>query len=282
MRTGCSLTVCRSLLPGGGGWDGVCSRGVSTPGGSAPGGWCLLLGGVSTPMGVCSQGGGVCSQGGVCSRVGGMSALGGVCSRGGACLLQGVSAQGVGAHVCSGGCLLPGGGVCSRGCLLWGGCLLQGVGVFTPRGQGLLLGVGVVSAPGGSVCSRGVSARWGCLLPGGCLLQGVSASGGVCSRGVCLLQGVSTPRGSVCSGGWHPSMHQGRHPLCEQNDKQVQKYYLGHNFIAAGKKNPSILKVHRVNAAPKSMQHPTGMNSCLQLQLKDNQKLATERPMNKQ
>ena len=26
-----------------------------------------------------------------------------------------------------------------------------------------------------------------------------------------------------------------RHPLCEQNDKQVYKYYLGHNFVAAGK-----------------------------------------------
>ena len=25
------------------------------------------------------------------------------------------------------------------------------------------------------------------------------------------------------------------HPPCEQNDKQVQKYYLGHNFFAAGK-----------------------------------------------
>ena len=23
-------------------------------------------------------------------------------------------------------------------------------------------------------------------------------------------------------------------PPCEQNDKQVQKYYLGHNFVAAG------------------------------------------------
>ena len=23
-------------------------------------------------------------------------------------------------------------------------------------------------------------------------------------------------------------------PPCEQNDKQMQKYYLGHNFVAAG------------------------------------------------
>ena len=69
MRTGRSLTVCRSLLPGG----DV----------SAPGGMCLL------PGGFCS---------------GGVSAPGGVCSWG--CLLPGgVSAPRGG--VCSGGCLLP-------------------------------------------------------------------------------------------------------------------------------------------------------------------------------
>ena len=57
MRTGRSLTVCRSLLPG-----GV----------SAPGGRCLLWGGV------CS--GGVCLLWGVCVCSGGcVSALGGVC-----------------------------------------------------------------------------------------------------------------------------------------------------------------------------------------------------------
>ena len=65
------------------------------------------------------------------------------------------------------------------------------------------------------------------LLPGGCLLRG----------GWCLLLGgVSAPGGSVPGGGGHPSMHRGRHPPCEQNDKQVQKYYLGHNFVAAGNK----------------------------------------------
>ena len=90
MRTGHSLTVCRSLLPGGGGGWVSAPGGVSAPEGSAPGegvsAWgCLLLGGV------CSWG--VSAPGGVCSW--GVSALGGCC------LLLGV---------CSwGGCLLPGG-----------------------------------------------------------------------------------------------------------------------------------------------------------------------------
>ena len=77
MRTGRSLTVCRSLLRG-----GVCSRGW---------GW----------------GGGDCSGGGVCSRGvsaswGGVSAPRGVSALGG-CLLWGMSALGR-------GCLLRGGG----------------------------------------------------------------------------------------------------------------------------------------------------------------------------
>ena len=77
MRTGRSLTVCCSLLPGGGGF---CSRGE---GGVCSGGWSLLPGGcllqmgllwgVSAPRG-CLLLGGVCSQGGV-------SVPGGVCSR---------------------------------------------------------------------------------------------------------------------------------------------------------------------------------------------------------
>ena len=52
MRTGRSLTVCRSLLPGGGGRGCVCSGGDLLQGVSASGG-CLLQGGV------CSQGGGI-------------------------------------------------------------------------------------------------------------------------------------------------------------------------------------------------------------------------------
>ena len=99
MRTGRSLTVCRSLLPRGGVCcgggcllpgvsvpGGVCSggsapRGVSAPGVSAPRG-CLLLGGCLFPLG---------------------------------CLLWGVSAPGR--------CLL-------RGCLLWGGVCSRGAGIL--------------------------------------------------------------------------------------------------------------------------------------------------------
>ena len=84
MRTGRSLTVCCSLLPGG----------VSA------------LGGVCSPEGVCSGG---CSQGGVCSRG---SAPGG-------CLLWGVCLGGGG--VCSGGCPLWGVSVPRRSALGGGG-----------------------------------------------------------------------------------------------------------------------------------------------------------------
>ena len=81
MRTGRSLTVCRSLLPGGGSF---CSGGCLLPGGGVCSGRCLHWGGVC--LGVSAPGGG--------SAPGGMSApggvyLGGVCSRG-ACLLWGV------------------------------------------------------------------------------------------------------------------------------------------------------------------------------------------------
>ena len=75
----------------------------------------------------------------------------------------------------------------------------------------------------GVVCSGG----W-CLLPGG-LLQGGggwSATGGWSApRGWCLL-----PGGSALGG----CLPQTCPPPCEQNNKQVQKYYLGHNFVAAG------------------------------------------------
>ena len=105
------------------------------------------------------------------------------------------------------------GGVCSGGCLLWG-CLLQGV------------------------CSQGVSA------------PGVSALGGVCSWGVCSRGGVSAPGGVCLLPGESASVPSGippppPHP-CEQNDKQVQKYYLGHNFVAAGNNSdvPDLLLIY--------------------------------------
>ena len=88
MRTGHSLTVCRSLLPGGGteclvwggvwsGGVGVCSRGHVWSGGSLV--WGCLVWGVSGPRGV-SGPEGVWSQG--VSALGGLL-QGGVCSRGG-------------------------------------------------------------------------------------------------------------------------------------------------------------------------------------------------------
>ena len=119
IRTGRSLTVCRSLLLGGGCLlpGGVCSGGICSGGGGVCSRGCLLLGGL------CSQGG-FCSHRGFCS--GGVSALGGVCSQGG---------------VCSGLCLLPGGVSAPRGV-----CLLPGVSA--PRGCLLPWGV----------CSKGVSA----------------------------------------------------------------------------------------------------------------------------
>ena len=90
MRTGRSLTVCRSLLPLGG-W------GLSAPGG---GGRCLLPGVVSAP-----GGGGICS--------GGCLLLGGVCSWEEVLLLGRVSARGGGLSA-SEGVSAPGGCVCSR------------------------------------------------------------------------------------------------------------------------------------------------------------------------
>ena len=134
-------------------------------------------------------------RGGVCS--GGCLLGGGGVSAPGGCLLWGVSAWGVSAPggwwvSASGGCL-PG------GCLLLGGVCSRGV-------------VGVcfwgVSALGG-VCSWGVSAPegwWvsasgGCLL-GGCLLRDMSAWGCLLQGGVISLRGVCVcSQGGVCSGG---------------------------------------------------------------------------------
>ena len=108
MRTGHLLTICCSLLLGGGvsAPRGVClARGV--PGHGGQGGVCLARGvpgrGVSAP--------------------GGVPGPRGVPGPGG-CLFWGVSAPG--------GCLVLGGvpgpgGVCSGGCAWSGGCLVQGV-----------------------------------------------------------------------------------------------------------------------------------------------------------
>ena len=108
--------------------------------------------------------------------------------------------------------LLPGGGGCVgvvcllRGGLHWGVSASWGDGVCL-LGRCVCSGGGVCSGEGG-VCSGGVSALGGCLLPGG----------------VCLLLG-----------GGIPACTETDTSPCEQNDKQVQKYYLGDNFVAAGK-----------------------------------------------
>ena len=118
-----------------------------------------------------------------------------------------------------------------------------------------LLPGGGVSAPGGSapegVVWSGGSSLLGGVCSGGCLLQGVSASGG---GGGCLLGGLLL--GGVWSGGVLPggcllpggvvSQHALRQtPSREQNDKQVQKYYLGHNFVATGNKKAFKYIVYR-------------------------------------
>ena len=86
---------------------GVCSRGVSAPRGSAPGGWGGLVpggGGVwSREVGGLVPGGGGSGPGGVCS--GGSGPGGGVCSR--KCLLRGVSAPGGGIPACTEADTLP-------------------------------------------------------------------------------------------------------------------------------------------------------------------------------
>ena len=78
----------------------------------------------------------------------------------------------------------------------------------------------------------------GASLVGGSPWQGGPPwQAGLLSGGVSLAgggQGVSLAgRGSPWQGGslvGSPSMHRGR-PPCEQNDKQVQKYYLAPNFV---------------------------------------------------
>ena len=74
--------------------------------------------------------------------------------------------------------------------------------------------------PGGMCTCWGVGCTWmggvpawGCICPrGGVPAQGVPAQGG---------WGCTCPWGGTCSGT----------PPCEQNDRQVQKYYLTPNFV---------------------------------------------------
>ena len=69
----------------------------------------------------------------------------------------------------------------------------------------------------GGACSKGS------LVPGGaCSLVGCLVLGEGCLLWIrCLVRG---------GGVWYPTMHWGR-PPCEQNDRQVRKYYLARNFV---------------------------------------------------
>ena len=70
---------------------------------------------------------------------------------------------------------------------------------------------------------------------GGVPERGKGATGGVGATGGCA--GGVVPEGGESGPGGRISQHALRQnpPPCEQNDRQVQKYYLGHNFAAAGK-----------------------------------------------
>ena len=157
------------------------------------------------------------------------SGWGGGCAWSRGCLVRG-SARGGGW-----GCLVWGGGGVSG----LGGCLLQGGGWCVWSGGGVCLVQGGVWSGGCLLWGGGVSG------PGGC----VPGPGGVCSGGevVCLVQG------GVCSGGVGGCLprclvryHHPPPPPCEQNDKQVQKYYLGHNFVAAGNKGYNLMAIIQV------------------------------------
>ena len=147
--------------------------------------------------------------------------------------------------LCVGGCTW------SRGCLLPGECTWSQAGV-PGHGGAPCPGGGVDLLPGGvylllgGVCSwwRGVY-----LVPGGCTWSwGCTWSqGGVCSQGVHLVwgctwsqggwpgpRGVSAPWGGGCTWSWGcllQGLGVSGTPPCEQNDKQVQKYYLAPNFV---------------------------------------------------
>ena len=99
-------------------------------------------------------------------------------------------------------------------------CTAPGEGVYLPRG---------VYLPGGCTCpgGRGVD-----TCPGGCTCLGdVPAWGCTCQGGV-PAQGCYLPRGCTCQGGVPvPGGTCPGTPPCEQNDRQVQKYYLAPNFI---------------------------------------------------
>ena len=105
-----------------------------------------------------------------------------------------------------------------RGVYLPGGYLPLGGQVYLPRG----FLPGDVSA-GGCTCLGGVPA-WGVPARRCTCLGGVPV-GGVPTCGVYL------PGGCTCLGGVPAWGYLPRYSPCEQNDRQVQKYYLAPNFV---------------------------------------------------
>ena len=116
---------------------------------------------------------------------------------------------------------LPG-GVPTWGVYLPGGCTCQGgvpaKGVYSPRGMYL---------PRGCTCP-GCTCLGRCTCPGRYLPRGVYLPGCVPARGEGTCPGGRVPaqEGCTCQGVYLP-----RYSPCEQNDRQVQKYYLAPNFV---------------------------------------------------
>ena len=221
MRTARVLIVCPSMLcTGGCTW----SRGVPGPGvylvGGVPGlggqgctwSWgCTWSEGCTWSWGVPGPGGCTWSRGCTWSP-GGYLVQGGVPGPGGCTWSWGSGVPGPRG--------VPGWGVCSEGGVpgLRG---VPGLGVvYLVQGVYFVQG-GVVYLVRGCTWSRGVyMVPGGYLVPGGCTWsRGVPGPGGTCSRGVPGPRGVYLVPGGV------------RYSPREQNDKQVQKYYLAPNFV---------------------------------------------------
>ena len=96
-----------------------------------------------------------------------------------------------------------------------------------------------------SLLRGGVSAPGRCLLRGGVCFSGGMSAPGMSAPGGCLLGGVSDLGGSAL-GGVVSQYALSQTPPCEQNDKQAQKYYLGHNFVAAAKYDDSQVLLNLV------------------------------------
>ena len=116
-----------------------------------------------------------------------------------------------------------------------GGCTCQGVypsGGYLPRGS--------------DVPAQGVYLPRGCTCPGGVPAQGVYMPGGVHAHGVYLPTGCTwgVPAHRVYLGAPTQGVYlvpggvpaEVLNPPCEQNDRQVQKYYLALNFVCGWQK----------------------------------------------